>query len=273
MNRHSPSQGGARRGPASDPVLTRSESRLLTGLHRRKARETERLFLAEGIRVVEELAGSGVDLVFAVISTAVEDTPRGADLVERLATRTTLRRVSDPELRQHAATDAPQGVLAVARIPESSLEHVIARSGHLLVADAVQDPGNVGTLIRIADAFAAAGVVLLPGTVDAWNPKTVRSSAGSSFHLPVVDVPLEQLVRECRNAGIVLIGADAGGRPVNTIETGRAALVVGNEGAGLTPATRDVLDATVSVPMPGNAESLNVGVAAGILFYQLTVHE
>lgn len=273
MTRNFPLSKGARGGPARRPDLTKAETRLVTSLHRRKARESERLFLAEGVRVAEELAASTIDLVFSVVSTALEDTPRGRALADALGRRAAVHRVTDAALRQLAATDTPQGVLAVARIPESSLEEVVARPGHVLVADAVQDPGNLGTLVRIADAFAASGVVLLPGTVDGWNPKVVRASAGSSFHLPIVESSLDALLASSRQAGIRMVGADAGGVSIDTVEIGRTALVVGNEGAGLTPATRDALDQTVSIVMPGNAESLNVGVAAGILFYLITVRE
>ena len=225
------------------------------------------------MRVVEELASSGIDLIFAVVSTTIEDSARGRELAMQLARRAPVHRVSEAELRQLAATDTPQGVLAVARIPEARLVDVADRTGHLLVVDGVQDPGNLGTLIRIADAFAGAGVVLLPGTVDAWNPKVVRSAAGSSFHLPIVESPLDALVEECRSRNIRLVGADAEGDPPASLEAGRTALIVGNEGAGLTAATRAVLDRTVSIAMPGNAESLNVAVAAGILFYLITVRE
>lgn len=222
---------------------------------------------------MEELAASAIDLVFSIVATTLEDSPRGRALLDRLVTRAPVRRVSEAVLRQLATTDTPQGVLSVARIPDARLDDVVARPGHVLVADAVQDPGNLGTLIRIADAFAAAGVVLLPGTVDAWNPKVVRSAAGSSFHLPIVETGLDALVDACRTRGIRLIGADMNGTPIEKLDSARTALVVGNEGAGLTAATREALDGTASIMMPGSAESLNVGVAAGILFYLITVRE
>lgn len=223
--------------------------------------------------MVEELAASEIDLVFSVVSTAIEDTSRGRALKAALLRRAPVHRVSEAALHELAATDTPQGVLSVARTPDAALDDVIGRPGHLLVADAVQDPGNLGTLVRIADAFAAAGVVLLPGTVDAWNPKVVRASAGSSFHLPIVDSGIDALVGACRRAEVRLIGADAGGTPIAKSDAGRVALIVGNEGAGLTETVRAALDKTVSIAMPGNAESLNVAVAAGILFYLITVRE
>jgi TrmH family RNA methyltransferase len=253
-------------------MLSRSESSLFHGLRQRKNRADTGLFLAEGLRVAEELAGSGVDLHLAVVSTSVEDTPRGAALVHRLEQRVRTERVSDAELAKLAATDAPQGVVVAARIPAASRGSIaFGDRAVCLLLDAVQDPGNFGTLVRSCDAFGAVAVVALPGTVDAWNPKAVRAAAGSSFRVPILQLTLEDAAAWLRAHGFRIAGADPDGRAIEHAPLpGRVALIVGNEGAGLGAGSRRVADELLAVPTPGPAESLNVAVAAGILLYLLT---
>jgi TrmH family RNA methyltransferase len=253
-------------------MLSRSHERLIQALQRRKERATRGLFLAEGVRVAEELAHSKIDLKFALASPALEDTPRGRDLLAILRKRTAVHELADPALRRLAATEQPQGVLVVASEPAASLAQIrIETASRVLVCDAVQDPGNLGTLIRSADAFGAAGVILLPGCVDAWNAKVVRAAAGSSFHLPVVSAQLDELVTWLRVHGFQIWGGAAHGEPYDAARTpARVALIVGNEGAGLRPETQALVDQAVRIEMPGRAESLNVGVAASILLYLLS---
>ncbi|MEX2284325.1 MAG: RNA methyltransferase [Gemmatimonadota bacterium] len=256
----------------ANSALSRSDERLIHALHRRKAREAQGFFLAEGIRVVEELVASGLTIKLAVVSSELEDNSRGRALIAKLSQRTDVSVVPDHVLRAAAATENPQGVLAVAHEPESNLDALTqATASRVLVCDAVQDPGNLGTLIRVADAFALDAVVLLPGTVDPWNPKVVRSAAGSSFRMPQIPAAIAELKEWFNKHEYRALGADTTGDPLDVDALPpRVALVVGNEGAGLRADTRTLLDALVRIPMPGPAESLNVAVAAGILLYALT---
>ena len=256
-------------------MISRGDEKLVRALRRRKIREVERLFLAEGVRVVEELLDSGLDLTLALAAPSLEDTPRGRALAVRLEKRGSLRRVGEGELNALAATDGPQGVLAVARVPEGALES-LAPAGRALVAvlDGIQDPGNFGAVVRSADAFGALALAALPGTVDPWNPKSVRAAAGSSFRLPVVQPGPTDLVKWLRRNDFMILGADGAGQPIGELRLpARAALVLGNEGAGIGAEMRAALDGLVAVPIRGGAESLNVGVAAGILLYLLTRSE
>jgi TrmH family RNA methyltransferase len=252
-------------------MLSRAEERLINALQQRKGRAEHGRFLAEGVRVVEEALASG-DLDFAVISPSVEDNARGGALAAELERRGLVRRVSEVELNKLAGTDTPQGVLVVAHTPVHELEELKARDGDkLLLLDGVQDPGNFGTLVRAADALGVRAVIALPGTVDPWNPKSVRSAAGSTFHLPVIQADVPSAAAWLGANGFTLYAGDARGAAVRDVTfAGRAALVVGNEGAGLSDAVRSLNPTTVAIPMRGRAESLNVGVAAGILLYLLT---
>ena len=252
--------------------LSRAEARLIHSLHRRKAREAQGFFLAEGLRVVEELVASKLTIRLAILSSELEDNPRGRALLERLSQRTEIRIVPEHVVREVAATENPQGVLAIAGEPEDTLASIVPQNkSNLLVCDGIQDPGNLGTLIRIADAFSLDGVLLLPGTVDAWNAKVVRSAAGSSFRVPLVAAEWPESMEWLRARSYRTLGAETSGQPLDLAALpSRIALVVGNEGAGLRADVRSSVDQLVRVEMPGPAESLNVAVAAGILLYALT---
>jgi TrmH family RNA methyltransferase len=254
------------------PKQTARPARLLTlarDLQRRKARERTSQFVAEGVRVVEELIRSGRSVTGVLVTRTAAATPRVAALLD--ATTAPHVIVTDAEFASAASTDAPQGILAVAEVADRGLGAVPAdRLRRVLVLDAVQDPGNVGTLIRTAAGLRADAVVALPGTADPWNAKVVRGGAGAHFHVIVTTATADELAARLRDAGAVLWGADAAGRPVGSVPPPpRLALAVGNEGAGLSPAVRDLAAACVSLPMAPGIESLNVAVAAGILMYEL----
>lgn len=237
----------------------------------RKRREARALFLAEGIRVAEDALDAGVVLRFAVVAPSLEDSPRGRALLERLARATPLRRLTDAGLARLAPTATPQGALLVAEKPAAVLRELEpAERASVLVLDGVQDPGNFGTLVRAADAFAAAAVVALPGTVDPWNAKAVRAAAGSSFHVPIAQATHAEAGRWLRDGGFTILAADAAGTPIGEVTRGpRSALIVGNEGGGVGPESAALAHDRVAVPIRGRAESLNVAVAAGILLYEL----
>lgn len=244
----------------------------MRALRRRGPREAEGLFLAEGVRAVEDLAASPLEVRLAAVSSSLGDTARGAALLAALAGRgVPLRETGDRELAGLADTETPQGVVAVAAIPRAGLDALAleAEPAVVLVLDAVQDPGNLGTLARTAEALGAAGVVSLPGTVDAWNPKAVRAAMGSTFRLPVVAAGWEALGPWAQGRGVEVLAAVVGAPPLEGARPGRAALVLGNEGAGVSDDTRRWMDRAVGIPLRGRAESLNVAAAGAILLHDL----
>jgi TrmH family RNA methyltransferase len=256
-----------------DPImLSRSERKQVRALGNRKDRAAAGLFLAEGIRVVEELLDASVPVHLSIISSALQDTPRGAALASRLAAAGPVRRVGVGQLNELADTRTNQGVLVMAESPEGSLDTVPDRGpSTLLLLDGVQDPGNVGTLLRAARAFGCHAAVCLPGTADPWNAKAVRASAGALFHMPVVRAEAGPTLDRLQDLHFALLGADARGAPVEALTlTGRTVLAVGNEGRGLGEPVLERADALASVPMEGGVESLNVALAAGILLYLVT---
>jgi RNA methyltransferase, TrmH family len=264
-------------GPPTRNPPTRNPSpvRLLTlarDLRRRKAREKRGLFVAEGVRAVEELVSSELEIEGILVAPQVEEAPRGAALVAQIRDRNlTVEMVAANEFASAAETDSPQGILALARIPTVTLDEIPqAESLRLLILDAVQDPGNVGTILRTAFALGANATIALPGTVDLWNAKVVRSAMGSLFHHTAIHATWDELSAFRSTRGLTLWGADAAGSPIgNEPAPQRLGLVVGNEGAGLTDVVRSSLDRLVSIPMSPRAESLNVAVATGILLHEV----
>jgi len=254
-----------------DP-LTRREERLLRALAERKHREAEGLFVAEGVRAVEDLAASPLALRFAAASSSLGDTPRGAALLHALERRgTPVRTVDDRALAALAGTEHPQGVLAVAAIPRGGLGalRLDAEPAAVLVLDAVQDPGNFGTLVRTAEALGAAGVIALPGTVDPWNAKSVRAAMGASFRLPVAAAGWGEAAPWLADQGVTIVAAVVGADPLPSPPPRRAALVLGNEGAGVGEETLARAAVRAGIPLRGRAESLNVAAAGAILLHEL----
>ena len=245
---------------------------LARDLKRRKSREKHSLFVAEGVRAVEELAASSIEIVGVLAAPQLEDAPRGARLRQTLEQGSIeITSVNELEFRSAAETESPQGVLAIAKIPEFSLENLRARERlRILVLDAVQDPGNVGTILRTAAALSVDATVALPGTVDIWNAKVVRAAMGASFRHPAFHSSSEELFSFLDSSAIALWGAEMDGSSINAASPPeKLALAVGNEGAGLSSNVRAKSSRLVSLPISSAVESLNVSVATGILLYQL----
>jgi TrmH family RNA methyltransferase len=255
--------------------LPSAEARILTlarDLKRRKARERNALFVAEGVRTVEELLRSPLLVRGAMATAAVGESARGSALMHALAERgIQVAEVSEADFLSAADTEHPQGILAVAAVPAHSLDQLtLPPDARLLVLDAIQDPGNVGTLVRTAAAMGASAVVALPGTADLWNAKAVRAAAGAHFRVPALHATADALLAFLAAKHIPLWGTAADGTPIDAVKVPRAvALAVGNEGAGLGERVREAAAQMVALPMSGGVESLNVAVAAGIALYAL----
>lgn len=225
----------------------------------------------EGTRAVSEALDAGVEPLFAVVSPSLESGASGRDLAARLAALCETAFVDDATLGDLADTDHPQGVLLVCRQPRP--DEALPDEGRVLVLDAIQDPGNLGTLVRSAVAFAVDAVLCLDGSVDPWSPKAVRASAGTAFRVPIASAPLEEALGMLRDRGADVLAAGAEGQPPGEVfrrASTLSALIIGNEGAGVRPALRAIARAVVAVPMAGPAESLNAGVAGSILMYEWT---
>lgn len=185
----------------------------------------------------------------------------------------TLTELDERDFASAADTDSPQGVLAIGEAPERALDALtLPATARLVVLDGVQDPGNVGTILRTAAALGAAATLALPGTVDLWNAKVVRSAMGALFHHAALSCTWNELDSFLDETGAELWGADAAGEPVDRsrgARPARLALAVGNEGAGLSADATARVRRLVGLPIASQIESLNVAVATGILLYEL----
>jgi RNA methyltransferase, TrmH family len=253
--------------------------RLLTlarDLRRRRARERHGVFVVEGIRANEELLRSRLDVLGFLLAPQLDGTDRGRQLraaIERTAAERAA--VTEREFASAAETESPQGVLGLVRVPERRLSELAGRDSlRLVVLDAVQDPGNAGAIIRTAAALGATATLALPGTVDVWNAKVVRSAMGAHFHHLSLSTTWNELRAFLTAEACELWGAATAGEPLplRAPAPARLALVVGNEGSGLTPTLREAVQRTVSIRIAADVESLNVAVATGILLYALSSH-
>ncbi|MCG8402476.1 MAG: RNA methyltransferase [Firmicutes bacterium] len=243
-------------------------------LARRRCREREGKFLVEGIRFLEEAVRENWPLELALYSPGLVENPRGARLLEVLEERGVPLLTAEPALfAQLAETSSPQGIIAVAQIPRRRDPEVLSVGDNslMVLVDGVRDPGNLGTIIRCADAYGAEGVLMLKGSVDPYNPKTLRATMGAVFRVPLLPVrDTGRLVADMEAGGWKLVAGEPAAR--KNIQqcrlTGRVVLAVGGETAGFTGSVNPATLERVSIPMPGRAESLNAGVAACVMLYE-----
>jgi TrmH family RNA methyltransferase len=237
----------------------------------RKGRDRQQRYLIEGPHLVEEAL-----LSHAPVTTVLFDPESGsgvsASLREQAPSGVEWIGVSGAVLAKLADTQTPQGVVAVVERAPVSAEQFLARNGRglVVVLDAVQDPGNVGTMIRSADAVGADGIVLGRGTADLYNPKTIRATMGSLFHLPIVEADLVAILPAARAAGVRIVGTSLQAQRscYETDLTQPSWLVFGNEGQGISPEVAALVTDPVIIPMYGRAESLNVAMAATVLLFE-----
>ena len=238
-------------------------------LLRRSVRERTGTFLVEGPFAIGEALRSGTEVKEMFVTG---DAPRRDELIALArASGTGVVEVADAVLKAMSDSVTPQGAVAVATIPATSLGDLPASADLVLVLSGVRDPGNAGTLVRSAVAAGAGAVLFVDDSVDPYGPKTVRASAGGVFLLPVIVEPsLGSCIGALKDHGLTVLGASAGaGRAVDDVDlTGPVALVLGNEAWGIADSSQELLDGEVGIPMPGPAESLNVGIAGSILLFE-----
>ena len=241
-------------------------------LHSRKARQDEQAFLVEGPTLVSEAMDAG--LVIEEIFHVPNLSSRWQGIVTRARERSVdIVTVSESVLEAIAAARTPQGLIAVAsRVPAPAVDAVIRADADMLVAlDRIADPGNLGTIIRTAEAAGSRAVILLGPSVDPWGPKVVRASAGSVFRVPVVEISAADLLVAADSAGLRILAADVsdGRPPWDVLRERRTGLlwVFGSESHGLSADLLDAADTRVTIPMAGAVESVNLAASVAVCLF------
>jgi RNA methyltransferase, TrmH family len=226
-------------------------------LQKRKERFNTKTFLVEGFHLLQEAKNSDWNIK-EIIVQAGSELPSWCDEFE-------ITIVSDHVFEQITETKSPQGIAAIIQMKE--MEKVVGK--HTLLIDSIQDPGNLGTIIRTADAAGFDGVILGNGTVDLYNDKVIRATQGSIFHIPIYQKDLQEVIPVLKADGFsIWATALEGATLYNEVSIdSKVAIVLGNEGAGVQQEIINQADKIVKIPIFGQAESLNVSIAAGILMY------
>ncbi len=224
----------------------------------------------EGVKLLEEALRSGQHLESVFFSKSAR--PLAEKLLPQIDARTETLVLPNALFNSIVPSDAPQGVAALLKLPAFSFAHMLDRSsdGPFVVAAGLQDPGNLGTILRSAEAFGAAGIFLTEGTVSPYNSKVLRGSAGSIFRLPFLRISSAELIPLLRKRGVRLLAASSHqGTPLPQISWALPlAIFIGNEGAGLSSELMRQMDETLAIPQAAQVESLNAGVAASIVLYE-----
>ncbi|MBY0754887.1 RNA methyltransferase [Clostridium sardiniense] len=231
----------------------------------RRNRNKQKKYLIEGFRLVEEAlkAGANIETIFCFDELESKIT----ELIEKYNYSGKIFKLNRSLFLEICGTENPQGILAVVLMDSNDK---LLNGEFYLLCDKVQDPGNLGTIIRTAHAAGIDGIILTKGTVDIYNDKTIRSTMGSMFYIPIIQDDDFSIINDLKERGFSLVATSLEGKNDFFDEdlTGKIVITVGNEGNGVSDEIYNISDKKVKIPMPGGAESLNVGVATSIILYE-----
>ena len=237
-----------------------------------KERRKDKVFLAEGLRMCEEAPIDFIREVYLTVDMQ-EKAKQNTVLWEKLE-KAGYELVSDEVFSKMSDTQSPQGILTVLKQPSYTLEELLKKGGEsplFVITENLQDPGNLGTILRTGEGAGITGLIMSKQTVDIFNPKTIRSTMGSIFRVPFLYVEdLPQTMTILREAGVHTYAAHLKGKDYYQSETfdGPTAFLIGNEGNGLTKEIADMAEKYIKIPMEGQVESLNAAIAAALLMYE-----
>jgi RNA methyltransferase, TrmH family len=222
----------------------------------------------EGFRIIEEAIRSGLHLRAVFVSESGQD--RAARLLPQIGSHSETLLLPDRLFASAVPSESPQGVAALVRIKRYQVHELLQNEGPILVLAGIQDPGNLGTIVRSAEAFGAGGILLAEGTVSAYNSKTVRASAGSAFRVLMAKIQSADAIAQLRENGFRLLATSShkGTALPDSDLTGRIAVFIGNEGSGLDKKLLAHMDELIMIPHSAQVQSLNAGIAASIISYE-----
>jgi len=256
-------------------MLSKEKLKELAKLKTKKGRKTQRRFLIEGLHLSEEIANSNWETESVLFTSSFQGSPAGKKLLQKFE-RKNIKTISvkSEVAKKLSDTVTPQGIICVVKIKKFSLDKLCSKGPNIILAlDGIRDPGNVGTLIRTADAFRIDGVILSSDTAELYNPKVVRSTMGSIFHLPIFDeIDLEKAIPRLKKHNFRIFGTDVKeGKNLDKLNySEKICLLIGSEAKGLNKKLLNLSDTIIRIPTYGKVESLNASVAGGILLYEMT---
>lgn len=253
---------------SSNPIIKEIKT-----LHRKKDRWTKRLYMAEGIKMAEEIINNGYEAKYLIYTESLFDIKGGSKLYERIKHFKNLINIPEKLFAEISDVETPQGIMAILPFREMSLMDMLERQNpFIILLDRVQDPGNLGTIIRTADAFGVDGIIVSEGSVDVYNPKVVRATMGSLFRMKIYHTEDSMgTIRELKDKGIIIYSTSLQGKSfIHEVDfKAPSLLIIGNESRGVSDELLDMADMLVKIPMVGGAESLNAAVASSIIMYEV----
>ncbi len=259
-----------------ESIITSESNNLIKmakSLHKKKGRKEFNCFFIEGVRLVKDCIISNGNIHSIIYSDMLHKVNEGRELYKLISQKGyKTYKTTDKIMKLISDTNNPQGIFAITKYKFNSVQEILKKKDNfILILDRVQDPGNMGTIIRTADALGANGIIISKGCVDVFNPKTIRATMGSIFHMPLLySDDIQSLLRTLKKNGISIMSTDLRTDKFcyNIDFNTDFALVIGNEANGLKDDILRESDLLIKIPMVGKAESLNAAMAAGIVMYE-----
>jgi TrmH family RNA methyltransferase len=255
--------------------ISKSEIKFLRSLRQKKVREVEKKFIVEGWRPLKDALNSGFRMEYVALTAQLAANPDHQAIIAELGSRKVeLKELNEIELRQVSDTVHAQGVIALVEQKQHSLDKILSgKKGLFVYADHISDPGNVGSIVRTCDWFGVDALLLSEGCVELYNEKVVRSTSGSIFHIPVIEhVIASDLLPRLKALGfwVVATAGDSKSGYLDVHYGEKNVIAFGSEASGVSKEVRQLSDEVVKIPQRGRAESLNVGVACGIVLSHIS---
>ncbi len=252
----------------SNPIIRKALS-----LQLRKNRKKYQQFLLEGIRGIQDILSEASQIEIILFEKRIESLTGGEDLIRKCEEAgIKSAQVTESIMKKIADTQTPQGVVAIVHVPEYDLNEILRGSQFLLMLDEIQDPGNMGTLIRSAEAAGFDAVILTPGSTDPYSMKCIRAATGAVLYIPVFELKsTEEAWEKLRQNQYRILGAALENGKVYTSETydPPVALIIGNEARGINPTLLAKMDGAITIPMKGKTQSLNAAIAGSVLMFHV----
>lgn len=245
----------------------------IKSLYRKKERWNSKLFLVEGIKIVEECIDNNYPIENIIYTDELFNITGGEEIYEKIKLYDKLIYVPQKLFKEISDTENPQGIMAIAKFTQRPINKLFkSKNPFILFLDEVQDPGNMGTIIRTADAFNIDGIVVSEGSVDIYNPKVVRSTMGSIFRIPIYHTwDKIGTIKELKNRGFEIFTTSLEGKDYiyNIDFKGSSVILIGNESKGVSFELHSLANQWIKIPILGETESLNVAVASSIIMYEV----